>query len=265
MFGLALFGITCLVIGEISVKLAIELLALWAAFTVLMLVLSYRALKRSEPYLSVLREKGYCDEFISAFRKVCIDVPKPQESNKVRLASYLQIMGRYDEAFAVMNTVGPEVRMLRSDRFLYVNDYTALNLAVYNTAEAANVFAAEGKFMFSNCKINRKMGACWKDNYLTLLTQQGRFAEAEQYFNAEFRPLDKNDLLYYAALMSLAEGAVYNGLEDRAAYYADAARKYLDSIKEYECSWTRQFYLDRLEVQMNRAADMRKQRMMQQY
>lgn len=117
----------------------------------------YRLSKKNEPFFDLLNEKGACDELLVMYRQLH---PRMNPINHVSLASYLTVMGRYDEAEYELSFAGNSYLADILTKAYYSESLIDLRIRQNRFDEAIMLYSNYSSMMNAFCRSRKNTAIC---------------------------------------------------------------------------------------------------------
>ena len=149
-------------------------------FSVLLVVLIARTLKKEAPLTEILAEKGYCDEWLQKHSEI---YPTPTRAEKLRRVDVLGYLGHYDEAASLLDSIST-FDMDDDRKYEYQNARLDLLLSTGHYAEAIAELDACRKFMDIYANMHPLRGAAYGCNAAVIRAIAGDYEDSEHFLAA---------------------------------------------------------------------------------
>jgi len=151
-----------------------------------------KILNESPELIELEQEKGICDEYITAYRRI---YPNPDNKHKLRLADSLIALERFNEAKELLDTIN--IHLLTDDETqgIYFQTLLGYYIGTKQNEDGLLVFQKQQKFLdiyWSSPARERQAGAYY-DNAARILAMNGYTDAALQYLKFEEQWAEKHD------------------------------------------------------------------------
>lgn len=151
-----------------------------------------RFLNESPELIELEQQKGICDEYICAYRRI---YPNPDTKHKLRLADALITLQRFSEAREILDTF--HIHPLTDDetRGIYFHTLLGYYIGTKQHGDGLLVFQQEQKFLdiYWGSPARERQAGAYYDNAARILAMSGYAEYAMQYLQFEQQWAQKYD------------------------------------------------------------------------
>ena len=239
----ALFGLFAKSKGDPFQKPFLMFLCAGILISIALVLLIASVLKKEEPLLKILEEKGYCDEYLQTYDRV---YPPTNVTNKLRKADVLNTMRRFDESEQLLATISPFG--LSDDRKMeYHNCRLDLFLSTHRFKEAQQELAECRKFMDIYANANPLRGMVYGLNAAVTLATANDFEGSEHYLKAaEHTAEAQKDSSPVMAMIARTMQLYALGFDTQAEQQAEKTRMEIMNSPKLPASWQKEHFLAQL-------------------
>lgn len=220
---------------------------LWIILLGITLIIGFPSLYRAKAYLTIFNEKGYCEEFVETYKRIVIyGKQKSMIHDFLILAGTYQVLERYEDAWKIYTELD-KTKLSARDLAVYYCDVMSYYLNMNNTADARKILDEGQIQIISDNLLDDITRIIFYSNVATLLAQEGRYDEAMKYIEPYFVPQKRYGKGWYYSLQSNIYIHMLSGDMQAAE---EAERKLIEninSIKKFEYTWQKDFFLDKIE------------------